>query len=58
MHPGTCATDLSAPFQRNVAPGKLFEKGDAVEKMTNVLASLNLENTGTAYDWAGEIVPW
>jgi len=36
----------------------LFEKGDAVEKMTNVLASLNLENTGTAYDWAGEIVPW
>jgi NAD(P)-dependent dehydrogenase (short-subunit alcohol dehydrogenase family) len=24
LHPGTCDTDLSAPFQRRVAPEKLF----------------------------------
>ena len=58
MHPGTCDTDLSAPFQRNVTPGKLFEKDFAVTKMTDVLKGLNLDGTGTAYDWAGEIVPW
>ena len=58
MHPGTCKTDLSAPFQRNVAKGELFEREFAVEKMTNVLKGLNIENTGTAYDWAGKIVPW
>ena len=58
MHPGTVDTDLSVPFQRNVAKGKLFEKKYAVEQMTNVLKGLTLDETGTAYDWAGEVVPW
>lgn len=58
MHPGTCKTDLSAPFQRNVSPGKLFEAEDAVRKMVDVLSDLEIEDTGFAYDWAGKFVPW
>lgn len=58
MHPGTCDTDLSVPFQKNVAKGKLFEKKYAIEQMTNVLKELSIDNTGQAYDWAGEVIPW
>ena len=56
MHPGTCDTDLSVPFQKNVAKGKLFEKKYAIEQMTNVLKELSIDNTGQAYDWAGEVI--
>jgi len=58
MHPGTCDTDLSKPFQRNVAPGKLFSKDFAVKSMVGVLEKLHMDGTGVAYDWAGEVVPW
>lgn len=29
LHPGTVDTELSAPYQRNVPPGKLFTVGVA-----------------------------
>jgi len=58
MHPGTCDTDLSVPFQKNVAPGKLFAKEYAVAHMTKVLKGLTLEDTGLAYAWDGKVVPW
>ena len=53
LHPGTCETGLSQPFQRNVKPEKLFSKEYAVSMMLDVVDHhMTMENTGAflAYD--------
>ena len=58
IHPGTCDTDLSRPFQRNVAPEKLFTKERGVEQMLGIVERTTMAETGTFYAWDGSIVPW
>ncbi|MEM6639175.1 MAG: SDR family NAD(P)-dependent oxidoreductase [Pseudomonadota bacterium] len=57
LHPGTVATGLSAPFQRNVPEGKLFEPRHAAEQLLSVLDRLQPSDSGHVFDWAGERVP-
>ncbi len=58
MHPGTCRTGLSAPFQKNVAKGKLFEPEFAVAEMARVLGNLPPDATGKALAWDGQEIEW
>ena len=58
MHPGTNRTGLSAPFQKNVAPSKLFEAEDGVQKMIEVLYTLSEDATGEFYAWDGSQIEW
>lgn len=58
LHPGTTDTDLSKPFQKNVAEGRLFPTDFTVESLLKVINSMDDENTGGLYDWAGKAIPF
>ena len=58
IHPGTVDTDLSKPFQRNVIPGKLFTRENAVRDMIDVIESASLDHSGATFDYKGELIPF
>lgn len=53
LHPGTVATDLSAPFQKGVAPGKLFDAAYSAEQLLAVLDGLSPKDSGGVFAWDG-----
>lgn len=58
LHPGTVDSELSKPFQRNVAADKLFTPDYAVQKLLEVLENLIPSQTGKCFAWDGsEILP-
>ncbi len=56
--PGTVNTQLSAPFQGNVADEKLFSPVYSSECLLEVLDSMTAAQSGCFVDWAGESIPW
>lgn len=58
LHPGTVATPLSAPFQRNVAPERLFTPETAAARVLDVISALTPADSGHLYAWNGERLPW
>lgn len=58
MQPGTVNTQLSAPFQSNVAEGHLFTPAYSAECLLEVLATMSAAESGSFIDWAGETIPW
>lgn len=54
LHPGTVDTELSAPFQRNVAPEKLFTPARSAELLIETVERLTPADSGGCFDWAGE----
>jgi NAD(P)-dependent dehydrogenase (short-subunit alcohol dehydrogenase family) len=57
LHPGTVATDLSAPFQKGVAQGKLFTADYSAERLLSVLSKLTPADSGGVFAWDGARVP-
>jgi len=57
LHPGTVDTGLSAPFQGNVAEGKLFSAEYSTGKMLNVIDGLTAADTGKVFAYDGSEVP-
>lgn len=57
LHPGTVATDLSAPFRRNVPPERLFTPTRSVGSLLDVIEGLQPEDTGRVFDFRGDEVP-
>lgn len=53
LHPGTVDTALSAPFQRGVAPDRLFTPGDSAERLLRVVADLSPADSGGVFAWDG-----
>jgi NAD(P)-dependent dehydrogenase (short-subunit alcohol dehydrogenase family) len=51
LHPGTVATPLSEPFQRNVEPDKLFTPDFAAERLLAVLDGLTPGDSGNLFAW-------
>ncbi|MCG9893550.1 MAG: SDR family NAD(P)-dependent oxidoreductase [Thermosynechococcaceae cyanobacterium MS004] len=58
LHPGTTDTRLSAPFQRNVPPEKLFSIERTVEQLWTVLGDLEPQDSGQFFSWDGTSLPW
>ncbi|MDE1916558.1 MAG: SDR family NAD(P)-dependent oxidoreductase [Sphingomonadales bacterium] len=58
LHPGTVATDLSAPFQRGVAPDRLFLPERAASCLLRVLDGLTQQDSGGVFAWDGQRLPW
>lgn len=58
LHPGTTDTDLSKPFQGNVQKGRLFPVDFTVDQLLQVIDSMEEENSGGLYDWAGKAIPF
>ncbi len=58
LHPGTVDTDLSKPFQRNVAADKLFTPARAALQLIDVVNQLSPLQSGRLIGWDGsEIAP-
>ena len=58
VHPGTVDSALSKPFQRNVAPGKLFDPERAALQLLDVIDGLRPADSGKIFAWDGsEIAP-
>lgn len=58
LHPGTVDTALSAPFQRGVAPEKLFTPKTSAAALLGVLAGLTPAQSGGLFAWDGAHVPF
>lgn len=58
LHPGTVATDLSAPFQRGVPADKLFSVERAARQLLSVVEGLGPESNGGFFAWDGAAIPW
>lgn len=56
LHPGTVATGLSAPFQKNVAPGQLFDPARAAVQLLDVIDALGIKDSGNLIAWDGETI--
>lgn len=58
LHPGTVDTRLSAPFQRNVPAGQLFDPTTSATALLDVLDRCDARTTGRILAWDGtEIAP-
>lgn len=58
LHPGTVDSRLSAPFQRRVAPGRLFSPDQAAGHLLAVIDRLTPADSGGLFAWDGERLPW
>ena len=58
LHPGTVDTDLSKPFQRNVAEGKLFTPEYSASKLLAVIDQVTPDDTGLLFAWDGKPIPF
>lgn len=58
LHPGTVDTGMSRPFQRNVAPGRLFTPVQAAAQLWTVMDGLGPADSGTFRAWDGAEIPW
>lgn len=56
LHPGTVDTNLSKPFQKNVAPGHLFDAGRAAVQLLDVIDGLGVKDSGQIFAWDGATV--
>jgi NAD(P)-dependent dehydrogenase (short-subunit alcohol dehydrogenase family) len=57
LHPGTVASDLSAPFQRGVSPEKLFTPDYSAARLLDVIDALTPGDSGGVFAWDGTPVP-
>lgn len=58
LHPGTVATDLSAPFRGTVTPEKLFSPERAAGHLLDVIEGLTPASSGGFFAWDGSAIPW
>lgn len=58
LHPGTCDTDLSKPFQKNMDQSKLFTKERGVKQLLGIIDAATQEDTGTFFAWDGQEIPF
>lgn len=58
LHPGTTATELSAPFSSGVPPQRLFSPERAAQHLLDVLELQGPEQSGSFLAWDGSPIPW
>ncbi|MFP5395320.1 MAG: SDR family NAD(P)-dependent oxidoreductase [Alphaproteobacteria bacterium] len=58
LHPGTVDSRLSAPFQRGVAPDKLFSPDQSAGYLLDVLGGLTPADSGGLFAWDGTRLPY
>lgn len=58
LHPGTVDTAMSRPFQKGVAPERLFSPERSAACLLEVLDGLGPEQSGGFFDWQGAPIPF
>jgi NAD(P)-dependent dehydrogenase (short-subunit alcohol dehydrogenase family) len=57
LHPGTVATELSAPFRGRVAADRLFTPEVSAAHLLRVVDGVGKADTGTLLAWDGSLIP-
>ncbi|MEM9180025.1 MAG: SDR family NAD(P)-dependent oxidoreductase [Pseudomonadota bacterium] len=57
LHPGTVDTALSKPFQSGVPEKQLFSPDQSAAYLLSVIDALSPDQSGKAFDWAGQEIP-
>ena len=58
LHPGTCDTKLSKPFQSNVPKEKLFTPARSAGYLIDILSQLKTSDSGNFLAWDSSHIPW
>ena len=58
LHPGTCDTKLSKPFQSAVPKNKLFTASASSEYLINIISEQKPTDSGKFLAWDKSIIPW
>lgn len=58
LHPGTVASELSAPFQRGVAGDRLFTPAISAAHLLRVIGALTPADSGRLIAWDGSAIPF
>ena len=58
LHPGTCDTKLSKPFQASVPKHKLFSPSKTSEYLINIISEQKPSDSGKFLAWDKSIIPW
>jgi len=58
LHPGTCDTKLSKPYQSNVPKEKLFTPARSAEYLINILSQQKTSDSGKFLAWDNSYIPW
>ncbi len=58
LHPGTCDTKLSKPYQSSVPKNKLFTPSQATEYLINIISQQKYSDSGKFIAWDRTVIPW
>jgi hypothetical protein len=58
LHPGTVTTDLSAPFTGSRDGQRLFTPTEAAGHLLSVIDGLTPAESGKAFAWDGQPIPF
>ena len=58
LHPGTCDTKLSKPFQSAVPNDKLFTPSQSCEYLIDIISEQKPLDSGKFLSWDSSIIPW
>ena len=58
LHPGTCDTKLSKPFQSAVPKNKLFTPAQSAEYLINIISEQKPSDSGKFLAWDKSLIPW
>ena len=58
LHPGTCDTKLSKPYQSGVSKDKLFTPSKSSEYLINIISEQKPSDSGKFLAWDKSIIPW
>ncbi len=58
LHPGTCNTKLSKPFQSYVPKGKLFTTAQSAEYLVDIISNLTPSDSGKFISWDNSEISW
>ena len=56
LQPGTVDSNLSEPFKKNVAKGKLFSPEQSRELLSDVIEKVTIKDSGNLIAYDGEII--
>ncbi|MDE1465783.1 SDR family NAD(P)-dependent oxidoreductase [Spartinivicinus poritis] len=58
VHPGTTDTELSKPFQANLAANQLYSPQLTAQRIANIAEQLTVEKSGQLLFWDGSVLPY
>ena len=58
LHPGTCDTKLSKPFNSSVPSNKLFSPAQSAEYLVKIISEQKTSDSGKFIAWDNSVIPW